>query len=248
MHKNFSYPKLVSLIDTMPFKQDLQSADYILGMLTAVASAPTLILPSDWTPLLWRDDEELQDLKKPARKQLEQLVSELLTWWDYCMSCFGEPQQLILPEHLTIGEDAIVSQSVKEFAEGYLVASKWLDEVWQDMIPEEGSPAADLRSAVLVTMLQCYKEEMRNQDDMPDFVAKIANREVDEFALDKLLSALGELGAALYEDYAEADTYLEDYVPIEEPYVNPMRDVGRNDPCPCGSGKKYKRCCALKLQ
>jgi hypothetical protein len=21
---------------------------------------------------------------------------------------------------------------------------------------------------------------------------------------------------------------------------------GRNDPCPCGSGKKYKRCCALK--
>ena len=20
-------------------------------------------------------------------------------------------------------------------------------------------------------------------------------------------------------------------------------DVGRNDPCPCGSGKKYKKCC-----
>ena len=24
-----------------------------------------------------------------------------------------------------------------------------------------------------------------------------------------------------------------------------MSDVGRNDPCPCGSGKKYKRCCLL---
>jgi len=22
--------------------------------------------------------------------------------------------------------------------------------------------------------------------------------------------------------------------------------VGRNDPCPCGSGKKYKKCCELK--
>ena len=21
--------------------------------------------------------------------------------------------------------------------------------------------------------------------------------------------------------------------------------IGRNDPCPCGSGKKYKKCCAL---
>jgi uncharacterized protein len=34
-----------------------------------------------------------------------------------------------------------------------------------------------------------------------------------------------------------------DSVLIGEPYVNPLRDVGRNDPCPCGSGKKYKRCC-----
>ena len=24
---------------------------------------------------------------------------------------------------------------------------------------------------------------------------------------------------------------------------NPYRDVGRNDPCPCGSGKKFKKCC-----
>ena len=28
-----------------------------------------------------------------------------------------------------------------------------------------------------------------------------------------------------------------------EPAVNPYRDVGRNDPCPCGSGKKFKKCC-----
>jgi hypothetical protein len=27
------------------------------------------------------------------------------------------------------------------------------------------------------------------------------------------------------------------------PAHNPYRDVGRNDPCPCGSGKKFKRCC-----
>lgn len=23
--------------------------------------------------------------------------------------------------------------------------------------------------------------------------------------------------------------------------------IGRNDPCPCGSGKKYKQCCLMKL-
>jgi hypothetical protein len=33
----------------------------------------------------------------------------------------------------------------------------------------------------------------------------------------------------------------EPYVP-PQPYIAPPK-VGRNDPCPCGSGKKYKKCC-----
>ena len=27
------------------------------------------------------------------------------------------------------------------------------------------------------------------------------------------------------------------------PYIRSGKKVGRNDPCPCGSGKKYKQCC-----
>jgi hypothetical protein len=34
-----------------------------------------------------------------------------------------------------------------------------------------------------------------------------------------------------------------DELPIPSPAFNPWRNVGRNDPCPCGSGKKAKRCC-----
>ena len=32
------------------------------------------------------------------------------------------------------------------------------------------------------------------------------------------------------------------------PALNPHRDVGRNDPCPCGSGIKFKKCCLNELQ
>jgi uncharacterized protein YecA (UPF0149 family) len=28
-----------------------------------------------------------------------------------------------------------------------------------------------------------------------------------------------------------------------EPFRRETPKVGRNDPCPCGSGKKYKKCC-----
>ena len=36
---------------------------------------------------------------------------------------------------------------------------------------------------------------------------------------------------------AEAATERQD-----QPFVRPGQKVGRNDPCPCGSGKKYKHC------
>ena len=32
-----------------------------------------------------------------------------------------------------------------------------------------------------------------------------------------------------------------DIKPIRDSKTNPK--IGRNEPCPCGSGKKYKRCC-----
>lgn len=31
--------------------------------------------------------------------------------------------------------------------------------------------------------------------------------------------------------------------PPVPPFVRPVPKIGRNDPCPCGSGKKNKKCC-----
>ena len=33
----------------------------------------------------------------------------------------------------------------------------------------------------------------------------------------------------------------------ETPFVREQPKVGRNDPCPCGSGKKYKKCCGAAV-
>lgn len=38
----------------------------------------------------------------------------------------------------------------------------------------------------------------------------------------------------------EQDDYLDRKL---TPFVREKKEVGRNDPCPCGSGKKYKKCC-----
>lgn len=31
------------------------------------------------------------------------------------------------------------------------------------------------------------------------------------------------------------------------PQIDTTQKIGRNDPCPCGSGKKYKKCCGAAV-
>ncbi len=53
-------------------------------------------------------------------------------------------------------------------------------------------------------------------------------------------TALGSLKSDLYAGLNER-FMLWDLA--RKPAANPLREVGRNDACPCGSGKKYKKCC-----
>ena len=41
------------------------------------------------------------------------------------------------------------------------------------------------------------------------------------------------------------EQYLRENPPKQKPIVI-ENHIGRNDPCSCGSGKKYKKCCLLK--
>ena len=43
-------------------------------------------------------------------------------------------------------------------------------------------------------------------------------------------------------DYDEALAQPGESADEQQPFVRAVRKVGRNDPCPCGSGKKYKQC------
>jgi len=72
------------------------------------------------------------------------------------------------------------------------------------------------------------------QADLRVFRAASDRREVfEERGLKPIDDALDAL--AVFEEEEE----LEPVKPAE----NPNRAIGRNDPCPCGSGKKYKKCC-----
>jgi hypothetical protein len=68
-----------------------------------------------------------------------------------------------------------------------------------------------------------------------------------------LEDAIGELSgwcafsAAAQQDRARRTTSPEDvhlpFADMPQPFVDPFKGIRRNDPCPCGSGKKFKKYC-----
>ena len=67
-----------------------------------------------------------------------------------------------------------------------------------------------------------------------------------------LEDAIGELRAVRFLSYGQAGSGAADhqsglarlaYADTPQSFVDLFKGVGRNDPCPCGSGKKFKKCC-----
>ena len=50
------------------------------------------------------------------------------------------------------------------------------------------------------------------------------------------------------DDWAQAAMPTDEELPPPGPQeqLKADKNPGRNDPCPCGSGKKYKKCCGQK--
>ena len=68
--------------------------------------------------------------------------------------------------------------------------------------------------------------------------------EVEQQALEQHAAAvhteLSDISSDLSQDSSTSPTSEERVA--QQPYRRSEPKVGRNDPCPCGSGKKYKQC------
>jgi hypothetical protein len=91
--------------------------------------------------------------------------------------------------------------------------------------------------------------ELDREDALAD-PKETRSRRIDDYA--PVVDAVAELlnwQNRSEDDSDDANYYLgDDPYDLFQPAVNPYRNVGRNDPCPCGSGKKFKKCCLPKVE
>ncbi|MBP6328011.1 MAG: SEC-C domain-containing protein [Dokdonella sp.] len=85
------------------------------------------------------------------------------------------------------------------------------------------------------------------QEDVDSAFSKAGDRPGWERRKDPWSFYSPEAIAARQERWQEEENDLgfEEEWPVSLPYVRTTHKIGRNDPCPCGSGKKYKRCCLI---
>ena len=72
-------------------------------------------------------------------------------------------------------------------------------------------------------------------------------QEEDVQAIDEQMQAPREMhfehaAAPALDDFEQLGVVEQEQNVLEQPFVREGAKVGRNDPCPCGSGKKYKQC------
>ena len=89
-----------------------------------------------------------------------------------------------------------------------------------------------------VTRVLCHVR-VQSQEEM----AEIERRRKEELEREMARAKLRHEQASAAQAEGEGDDGQQAQQATPETFVRQERKVGRNEPCPCGSGKKYKQCC-----
>ncbi|MDC3312711.1 SEC-C metal-binding domain-containing protein [Flavobacteriaceae bacterium] len=86
---------------------------------------------------------------------------------------------------------------------------------------------------------------LENESEAVAMILKLAELDNKPIEVDELKGSLNDVmviknhHGKRHEDPMKPGYFL----PKMKPYVRKMPRIGRNEPCHCGSGKKYKKCC-----
>lgn len=170
------------------------------------------------------DPEELLEL---SREELRE------TLHDIAVDAYEEREKLLTEEVMRELEKVVMLR---------VVDNKWMEHLdHMDMLREGiGLRAYGQRNPIVEYKIEGFNmfEEMINSIQTTIarmiFQVQVVSQEQQELE-DRLATAQASHG----DDVSSAEAH-----PVKKP-VNKVK-IGRNEPCPCGSGKKYKDCCMKK--
>jgi uncharacterized protein len=190
------------------------------GYLTGIVVSPDLLLPSHWLDRIWGQDEPAFD----SLDQTQTVIAAVMNHYNAIIAALDagfkqiEAKQRVdyLPLFLAASEKPN-HDVVRTWVRGFGKAMALAPERWSSL-------AEDERLQPLLTPFIGFLD-VRDPDFEPA-------DNIDEL-LDEAATAIPR-AAIILRKIAQFST---------RPTAGRRRKISRNDPCPCGSGLKYKRCC-----
>ncbi|MDH4276050.1 MAG: UPF0149 family protein [Gammaproteobacteria bacterium] len=204
----------------------------LAGFLFAMACSPEPVETAEWLPEVFQGQAPGYHNAAEAKAVAEALNEFYQTIKrDAAAGAPNLPLACVVDANAmeNLAPEASLSLWARGFAEGH----DWLSQVWDAYLPE--AMEQELSAALMVLICftsrevadSCRIESTEKNVTLEAFVARMLTQ------FSQALGRYAQIGLALC-----AEALAETPVRSEK--------VGRNDPCPCGSGKKYKKCCGAE--
>jgi uncharacterized protein len=217
---------LDTLLQALPQEPLPMTLSELNGYLTGILASKSLISPSEWLPGIWSDDGAST---LPEVVAVEATIQAVMAHYNNTAALIngGGWIEPIYEEDVNSGETLW-----EPWVDGFVRAMQLREAEWLAIANGQASDAQ-----MAVNMLFMMQEIYEGSSDLSE--DEIAN--IDNDAPD----LIPDLVAMILSETRGIDPFAEDDT-AETGVVMPFRAPklpGGNDPCPCGSGRKYKACC-----
>jgi uncharacterized protein len=193
------------------------------GFFAALIAGPVLVMPSEYYPHVFGGTME-ETCAFDALDSANAVLSLLSRHWNTIAGTLYA-NEVYLP--LLLEDDKGVAPA-NDWARGFIRGVELRRDQWADLIN------SDEHGGSIVPMFMLYHEHDPDPEMRPNTIGPEQREEI-----------IAHMAAGLLQIYRYYLSQRETSMPrrtSSEPIRRDTAKVGRNDPCPCGSGKKYKHC------
>jgi len=227
------YTQLIQFLVSAERPKGTLNYHQLQGFIFAITCSPEMIVPSDWMPLIFNE----RAANYGSEEEAESIISELMLLYNEINSQVFE-SRIELPDDVVIAENSVdnLGEDVPlgQWSSGFFMGHEWLLELWEQYTPEELSN--ELGSSLMILALF---SSHKLADAFYHEVAASSGQTFEEY----ITTMLGMFEGAM-RAYAHLSRSIQAVLSEQnsQPEISKAK-VGRNEPCPCGSGKKHKKCC-----